>query len=207
MVGAAGFEPTTPSPPDWCATRLRHAPPRSAERAVQSGSYITPGDRPDNVRRERTLGSLHGLLGITNERTQAAHLLEDLSKPLATFPIHSGGPSRRAGTHRLSLNNGRHTAFFQQLLNPLDGVAVAVEQIANAAQQFDVLGTVVPPPAAALERLDLRKLRFPKAQNVLRDIQLPGNLTNRAEGGSRLSILSQSAHDCPTLPARLPGRH
>ncbi len=26
MVGAAGFEPTTTSPPDWCATRLRHAP-------------------------------------------------------------------------------------------------------------------------------------------------------------------------------------
>jgi hypothetical protein len=28
MVGAAGFEPTTTSPPDWCATRLRHAPTR-----------------------------------------------------------------------------------------------------------------------------------------------------------------------------------
>ena len=30
MVGAAGFEPTTTSPPDWCATRLRHAPTGSA---------------------------------------------------------------------------------------------------------------------------------------------------------------------------------
>ncbi len=27
MVGQAGFEPTTPSPPDWCATRLRYCPP------------------------------------------------------------------------------------------------------------------------------------------------------------------------------------
>lgn len=26
MVGAAGFEPTTPTPPAWCATRLRYAP-------------------------------------------------------------------------------------------------------------------------------------------------------------------------------------
>lgn len=26
MVGAIGFEPTTPSPPAKCATRLRHAP-------------------------------------------------------------------------------------------------------------------------------------------------------------------------------------
>ena len=27
MVGAAGFEPTTPGPPDRCATGLRYAPP------------------------------------------------------------------------------------------------------------------------------------------------------------------------------------
>jgi hypothetical protein len=26
MVGAAGFEPTTPCTPSKCATRLRHAP-------------------------------------------------------------------------------------------------------------------------------------------------------------------------------------
>lgn len=26
MVGVAGFEPTTTSPPDWCATRLRYTP-------------------------------------------------------------------------------------------------------------------------------------------------------------------------------------
>ena len=26
MVGTAGFEPTTTTPPVWCATRLRYAP-------------------------------------------------------------------------------------------------------------------------------------------------------------------------------------
>ena len=25
-IGAAGFEPTTPTTPKWCATKLRHAP-------------------------------------------------------------------------------------------------------------------------------------------------------------------------------------
>ncbi len=29
MVGAIGFEPTTPSPPAKCATRLRYAPTES----------------------------------------------------------------------------------------------------------------------------------------------------------------------------------
>jgi hypothetical protein len=38
MVGAAGFEPTTTSPPDWCATRLRHAP---------TGAESSTGSRPD----------------------------------------------------------------------------------------------------------------------------------------------------------------
>src|SRR6478672_2508675 len=40
MVGAAGFEPTTTSPPDWCATRLRHAPthPESSTGSVRAGS-------------------------------------------------------------------------------------------------------------------------------------------------------------------------
>ena len=31
MVGVAGFEPTTTSPPDWCATRLRYTPTREAD--------------------------------------------------------------------------------------------------------------------------------------------------------------------------------
>ena len=26
LVGTAGFEPATPTPPVWCATRLRYAP-------------------------------------------------------------------------------------------------------------------------------------------------------------------------------------
>ena len=26
MVGVAGFEPTAPTPPAWCATRLRYTP-------------------------------------------------------------------------------------------------------------------------------------------------------------------------------------
>jgi hypothetical protein len=35
MVGVAGFEPTTPTPPVWCATRLRYTP-RPLPRACNS---------------------------------------------------------------------------------------------------------------------------------------------------------------------------
>ncbi len=38
MVGTAGFEPTTPTPPVWCATWLRYAPTREMHCfAVQRG--------------------------------------------------------------------------------------------------------------------------------------------------------------------------
>ena len=41
MVGAAGFEPTTPSPPVKCATRLRYAPTRGVY-TRQRGSVQFP---------------------------------------------------------------------------------------------------------------------------------------------------------------------
>ena len=44
LVGAAGFEPTTTSPPDWCATRLRHAPTHG-ESSTSPRSPLGPTDR------------------------------------------------------------------------------------------------------------------------------------------------------------------
>jgi hypothetical protein len=35
MVGTAGFEPTTPTPPVWCATWLRYAPTRHQNLMLQ----------------------------------------------------------------------------------------------------------------------------------------------------------------------------
>ena len=45
MVGAAGFEPTTPCPPGRCATRLRYAPTQ----------FFGP-ERPRGLERRRTIG-------------------------------------------------------------------------------------------------------------------------------------------------------
>jgi hypothetical protein len=39
-IGAAGFEPTTPTTPKWCATKLRYAP---AERSYHSGFALPAG--------------------------------------------------------------------------------------------------------------------------------------------------------------------
>ncbi len=38
LVGVAGFEPTTPTPPVWCATRLRYTP---IQRVWSTGSWVS----------------------------------------------------------------------------------------------------------------------------------------------------------------------
>ena len=78
------------------------------------------------------------------------------------------------------------TAFLQKALHALDGVAVLVEQRADAAQEIDVLRPVVTPAAAALERANLAELAFPEPQHVLRHVELGRNLADRAKRLRRL---------------------
>src|SRR5690349_17299788 len=44
LVGARGFEPPTTSPPDWCATRLRHAPTRRQVYPARANARQVPSD-------------------------------------------------------------------------------------------------------------------------------------------------------------------
>src|SRR3546814_11720423 len=69
MVGAAGFEPTTPTPPVWCATRLRYAPPKLPAPPIRQGKpgcaciAAAPGEgnaRPANRSEERRVGKEGG---------------------------------------------------------------------------------------------------------------------------------------------------
>src|SRR5690606_14480810 len=72
-------------------------------------------------------------------------------------------------------------AFAQQPLHALDRVALRVEQVAHPAQQRNVLRPVVAPSTTALEWLELRELRLPEAQHVLRDVKVVRYLADRPE--------------------------
>src|SRR5436305_2136273 len=61
--------------------------------------------------------------------------------------------------------------ILQDALRTADRVALAVEQVPNAAQQIDIVRPVVAPAAAALERLDLLKPGFPEPQHMLRQVE------------------------------------
>ncbi len=60
LVGATGFEPATPSPPDWCATRLRYAPmgPLCPDGLVRSTANLTRHSPKTSPMRRRLQGMM-----------------------------------------------------------------------------------------------------------------------------------------------------
>ena len=69
----------------------------------------------------------------------------------------------------------------QNALHTADRVTLPVEKLLDAAQQLDIVGTIVAPAAAALHRADLREARFPEAQHMLRQFEIAGDLADSAK--------------------------
>lgn len=72
--------------------------------------------------------------------------------------------------------------LLQDPLHALDRVALAVEEMANAAQEVDIVWAIIASATTALQRPDLREPGFPETQDVLRQIEVVGDLADRAEG-------------------------
>ena len=75
----------------------------------------------------------------------------------------------------LAFANGNDVAralILEDLLYALDGEALIVEQMPDAAQQHDILRPVVAAAAPALERTDGVETGFPETQDVLREVEL-----------------------------------
>src|SRR3546814_8444147 len=85
--------------------------------------------------------------------------------------------------------------FGQQALHALDGIAFAVQQVADAAQQVDVFGPIVAAAAAALQRPDLAELALPEPEHMLRHVKLVADLADRAKRGGRFSGGPTGSHD------------
>ncbi len=88
--------------------------------------------------------------------------------------------------------------FFQDSLHAADGVALAVQEAADALEQVDVVGAVIAAAAAALHRLDLGETRLPEPQHMLGNVEVVGDLADGAECIRRLVQTRPSlrlAHD------------
>src|SRR5690606_28477616 len=123
LVGAAGFEPTTPSPPDWCATRLRYAPLDTRRPCRPSGSYIDLPPGRDNGHDTFPASLTTRRVCVTNHSAKLAHLIQHLAKLSAPSMIQCGRPLGSCGLAFFPLCHGVDAAFPQMLLDALDGVA------------------------------------------------------------------------------------
>src|ERR1700733_6372660 len=82
--------------------------------------------------------------------------------------------------------DGSDTVFLENALHATDGVALAIQQAADAPEQIDIIGAVVATAAAALHRLDLGKPCLPEPQDVLGNVEVVGDLANGSERIRRL---------------------
>src|SRR4029078_7757630 len=64
------------------------------------------------------------------------------------------------------------TLLAQNSLHTTNGVALAIQQMSNSAEEIDIVRAIVAPAAAAFHRLDLVEAALPKAQHVLRQIAI-----------------------------------
>ncbi len=67
----------------------------------------------------------------------------------------------------------------QNALHPANGISLTVKQPPDAAQQINVIGTIIAATAAPLHRFDLVEACFPEPQNVLRHIKVISNFADR----------------------------
>src|SRR4051794_17548433 len=128
------------------------------------------------------LGLVILVVGIARRRLALIGLLQAEADRLLDRAERDGGVLVGDALHRLD------AVLFQDPLHAADGVALAVQQAADALEQIDVVGAVIAPPAAALHRLDLGEPRLPKTQNVLWDIEIVSDL---ADGTERIRRLVQ----------------
>src|SRR6266436_2987036 len=105
VVGAAGFEPATPSPPDWCANR---AALRSAGRGKRTS---TPTDTHAQGWRQShpTTGAVGFCGSIATIRTPAVAQLQASDAPRASTErgdlhvLHTGASEKNADVHDKSV--------------------------------------------------------------------------------------------------------
>src|ERR1044072_5601580 len=66
----------------------------------------------------------------------------------------------------------------EDALRAADRVALAIEQMADAAQKVDGVGSVIAAAARALQRPDLVEAGFPESQHVLRQVEIVRDFTD-----------------------------
>src|SRR5262249_16406648 len=98
---------------------------------------------------------------------------------------------------------GASILVFQNPLYTLNRITFAVKKVLNQAQELNIPRAVITPSSGTLQRLDLRKPRLPKSQDMLRQAHLCASLPDRTKGigaffhprlSPNQSLLRESSH-------------
>ncbi len=153
MVGAKGFEPSTPCTPCRCATRLRYAPTRTA-----------------NYRRDHRSRPSNWRIRSSSCRSSSRPGAVQLAPRWRNGAARRGGDRLPWGGRRRRGRAARRGHFgFQPVAGAVDRESLLVEEIADAADQQHLVVLVVTAVAAALDRLQLREFLLPVAEHVRLD--------------------------------------
>src|SRR5215471_8427481 len=98
-------------------------------------------------------------------------------------------PPQYGQVHWLALSYRLHRAdalLAQDALHTPDSIAVAIQQMPDAAQKINILRTIIASTAAALHWPDMRETTLPKPQHVLRQVEFVCDLADRTKCVRRL---------------------
>jgi len=157
----------------------------ASQKFVESGLQLAPSfqyggtPRLSFVRRSE-VGVLF-LATETGKRKKVWALASFARDRFVSLAIFFGFGRWRLGTLAPDVLHETDTLFAQDALNTANGIALAIEQMTDAAQKIDIVGPVVTAAPAPFHRSNLREAAFPEPQNVLRHIYFVGNFTDRAE--------------------------
>jgi len=117
--------------------------------------------------------------GFVRLEADASDLIHFVLRDVRVFGAMQAAEARHLAAP--SPNDEACAMLLQDALHTLDGVALAIKELAYSAQKVDVVGAVVTPAAAAFHRPDLREASFPKSQHMLRKIEILRNFADRSE--------------------------
>src|SRR4029450_7653748 len=129
----------------------------------------------------RRSGMLALFIGDVVQRWQGQRALSLRQPPLGFLVLLAGLPRRLRRTGLPDVLHEMHPLLPQETLNAADGIALAIKEMADSAQEIEVLRPVIAAPTAALHRPDLMEAAFPEPQAVVRKLEFLRHFADRSE--------------------------
>src|SRR5256886_12068836 len=129
----------------------------------------------------RRSGMLALFIGDIVQRWQGQRALSLRHPPLGFLVLLAGLARRLRRTRLPDVLHEMHALLAPKPLNAADSIALAIAEMADSAQEIEVLRPVIAAATAARHRPDLMEAAFPEPPHVLRQLELLRHFADRPE--------------------------